>query len=400
MSILELKKKTNQKKYIISNYPKILKDLINNRKKIPYKSINLKSAYLIDIVHNLIRRHYLNEEFFFNLSSIILKEKYGQHYNKYLEYLSDNNILKLQSNYYVGLKCKTYELPKYLLNDIDCKYKNEDTILVKKYNKKRSIEYLKKINYNHIDTDVMKKLVDNLDNIEIQTGLSFQYIDDSNMRSTQRNKNIHSVECLDNRDLWHKFDDFGRFHSNLTTLKSGIRSEYVLIDGEKTKEIDITNSQPIFLTLLIKNNIDRVDRSEYELLKRLVTIGQLYRYVWEETDLKTKKEVKRMIYRVLFGTNHLGNKENKVFNKLFPSIFTYIKQYKKEKGDYRALAYELQRSESNFLYNDVIRDILSEKPELSFFTVHDSITVKESDYDFVYKIFEDHIKLLHGELDL
>jgi len=398
LELLELQKKANNKKFIISHLPKNLETLINGRKKIPYNGVNLKSAYLIDIVHNLIRKHLQNDLNSFNLYSKILKEKYGQKYNFYFKFLVENEILHMVCDYYVGKKSRSYLIPDETLKDISS-YKNSDTVLLKKYKRLYYIDYLKKMNYKHIDLPIMVKLVKYIDQVDIKYIEAEKYLNSVKLNEKQRVKNFHSIKCLKHNDLWYNFDQYGRFHTNLTTLKSDIRSKYLLIDGSPTREIDIANSQPIFLTSLMSRYLEVIDIEEYEFFKQLVVNGSLYEYVSNHTSIKEKKEIKKIIYVVLFGTNHGGKTENKIFKSLFPSIFGFIKWYKKEeKKDYKALSHELQISESNLLFNNIIKEIIEKYPDLPFFTVHDSITVKDKDYDKVKKIFNKHIKKVHKEL--
>lgn len=397
MNLLKLKNKAKDKKHITSFCPKNLLDIIGIKKKILYKGINLKTAYLIDIVHILIRRSYIYDRTTHNLDSRILKEKYGEHYNYYINYLIDNKIIELQSNYCVGKKTKTYRVPDISFVGIK-NIKNKDNVLLKKYRRIFTINKLKEMNYKHIDLDLMIKIVENLDRVRLDYVSAEEYINSIKLTKKQRIKNEHSIKSLKHDDMWYSFDKYGRFHSNLTTLKSEIRNRFLLIDNEPTVEIDITNSQPIFLTHLMSNHLENVDIEEYEFFKQLVINGQLYPYMIKHTNYTDKKEIKKLIYTVLFGTNHGGKTENKIFKKLFPSIYEFIKFYKKEKNNYRSLSYELQRSESNLLFNNIIKKILEKYPDLPFFTVHDSITVKMSDFDKVKDIFYTEINNIHEKL--
>tara|TARA_R110000772_G_scaffold2410_4_gene8583 strand:+ start:58636 stop:59829 length:1194 start_codon:yes stop_codon:yes gene_type:complete len=397
LNLLELKNKSKSKKYILSYLPKNLADLIGDDKKVLYKEKLLKTAYLVDIVNILLKKCYYIDKTAFNLDSRILRERYGTFYNFYVNYLLDNDIIKLQSNYCTGKKSKTYLiLPKTLLDVITIK--NSDTILLKKYRKFFTVNYLRSLNYKFISLDLMVKVVENLDRVTINYVDANEYIDSLPLTKNQLTKNTHSIKCVKHNDMWFKFDRYGRFHSNLTTIKSGVRDKFLLIDGSPTKEIDIINSQPIFLTYLMSENLDMVDQEEYEFFKQLVINGKLYIYMSHNTNISSRKEVKKLMYTVFFGTNHLNKKENKIFNRLFPSIFSFIKTYKKEKENYKSLAYELQRSESNFLFNIILEEVSEKYPDLIFFTVHDSITVKIEDYDKVKSIFDYNIKKLHKNL--
>ena len=397
MNLLDLQNKSKSLKFVRSYLPKCLSDIIGDEKKIRYKDKNLKTAYLIDIIHTFITKNYILDKTLFNMDARILRERYGTFYNYYMDFLIDKGFISLFSNYCAGKKSKTYKISDIILKDVII-YKNTDTVLLKKKAKLFTISYLRKMNYKHISLDLMIKIVDHLSRVSIRYVDAKEYIDTLRLRKKQRNKNEYSILCLKDNTIWYSFDQYGRFHSNLTTLKSEIREKFLLIDEEPTMEIDITNSQPIFLTQLMSRHLDMVDIEEYKFFKQLVIKGKLYQYFAHNTDITEKKQIKKMMYTVFFGTNHLGKKENKYFIKLFPSIFNFIKKYKKENDNYKSLSYELQRSESNLLFNNVVREIVNTYPDLPFFTVHDSISMKESDYDKVKNIFDKNIKKIHEEL--
>ena len=67
---------------------------LTQQTKIQYKGINLKTSYLIHIIHELLIKYYFscNIEIKFNLSSMILKGKYGEYYNYYIDYLCRTSI--------------------------------------------------------------------------------------------------------------------------------------------------------------------------------------------------------------------------------------------------------------------------------------------------------------------
>jgi hypothetical protein len=98
--------------------------------------------------------------------------------------------------------------------------------------------------------------------------------------------------------------------------------------------------------------------------------------------------VKELTYKVLFGRNGVNSKADKIFSSLFPTIHYFIKLYKKEHGDYKVLAYELQKSESNLIFNKIIRQIMTLYPEINLVTVHDSIIIPKSYKDSVWAIFQ------------
>jgi hypothetical protein len=105
VSIIE--EKLRNKKNILQFLPKNLESLINGRDIIIYQEKRLKSTFIIDIVHGLLLKYFTTlkhgiGEVNFNLSSLILREKYGNTYSFYLKYLVENKILELTSDYLVG----------------------------------------------------------------------------------------------------------------------------------------------------------------------------------------------------------------------------------------------------------------------------------------------------------
>jgi hypothetical protein len=382
------KEKINKKKYSLQFLPKMLEN-ISNQKIVIYKGQKIKSSYLIDIVHNLILKYYFKKDNSFNLSAVILKEKYGSWYNYYIEYLVEMGAIQLTRNYQKGKNARIYKLSDKILKGEISRYKNSDKFLLKKYVNAISIvdENPSKLK-NAIDPEVKKKLVDDLFSVQIDYTKSIFFLDATNQDIDVYNKNKYSVECIRDNHIFYHFDDYGRMHTNFTILKSFIRKNCLLIDNEETVEIDIKNSQPLFLSKLIEeNDIFIVDENEFKLFKALTINGNFYQYLIDNSYKKiTKKEIKEVVYKVLFGKNY-KNKSDDLFKRLFPTIYAFIKSYKKEMGNYRHLSYSLQRAESNLIFNRIIKKIMTLYPEIKVVTVHDSIICSRKYKDIVEIIF-------------
>jgi hypothetical protein len=181
-------------------------------------------------------------------------------------------------------------------------------------------------------------------------------------------------------------------HTNFTILKAFIRKNCLLIDDEETCEMDIKNSQPLFLTKLIQDsNTKWVDESEFELFKSLTINGNFYQYIMDNIKTKDRGMVKELTYKVLFGRNGVTSKADKIFISLFPTIHHFIKLYKKEHNDYKILAYDLQKAESSLVFNKIIRQVMNLYPDIKIVTVHDSIIVPRKNKEEVSAVF--HTKL-------
>lgn len=384
-----IRQKLESKKSSLQFLPQQLETLSKD-KNFMYKGQKLKTAYIVDIIHNLILKYYFKKENKFHLSSLILKEKYGYLYNYYMDYLLDTGILVLLSKHQKGKNSRIYAIRENILRSRISRYSNFDKALLKKYKNKVSQVEEDGIENPLIDTDIKAKLVNDLFHIDIQFDKSIFYLDNVKEDDVDiYNRNKYSVECINDKHIFYHFDNYGRMHTNFTILKSFIRKNCLLIDGQETHEIDIKNSQPLFLTKLIQDSGTKwVLPDEFELFRTLTISGKYYQYVMDHFGVKDKGYVKEMTYKVLFGRNGSTSKADKMFCKLFPTIHNFIKLYKKDNGDYKVLAYELQKAESNLIFNKIIRHIMTLYPEIRIVTVHDSIIIPRNRMEEVKAIFE------------
>ena len=113
-SYSSIKKNLESKKCSLQFLPLSLEE-ISKSKNFIYKGQKLKTAYLIDIIHNLILKYYFKKENKFNLMASILKEKYGHLYNYYMNFLIDNGVLVLLAKHQKGKRSRVYAINEYIL---------------------------------------------------------------------------------------------------------------------------------------------------------------------------------------------------------------------------------------------------------------------------------------------
>lgn len=356
-----------------------------------YKDHKLKSAYVIDIVHNLLLKYYFKKDNSFTLSSLILKDKYGYLYNYYIDFLKENEIIILKKNYLKGSNSRIYSLNNSVINSNILRYQNSDKILIKKYITKHLQFEIDKEGLIH--RDVKLKLIDDLYSVKIDYIRSIFFLDSLKKQDIDiYNRNRYSVESINEHQIFYHFDSYGRMHTNFTILKSFIRKNCLLIDNEETCEIDISNSQPLFLSKIIKDsNTNWVNRDEFDLFRSLVLSGNYYQYLIDNLFLNSKSEAKEITYKVLFGQNRENSKPDNLFKSIFPTIHNFIKLYKSDNNDYKVLAYELQRAESDLIFNKIIKEILDINNDIKIITVHDSIIVQKKWKEHVSSIFKEKI---------
>ncbi len=178
--------------------------------------------------------------------------------------------------------------------------------------------------------------------------------------------------------LWrfNSKDGFGwRFHSNLTRLKAEAR-RWLRVNGKPLAEIDIKNSQPLFLAKLLKER-------GIVGCERYIEICQqdLYAYIAAKAGV-TRAEAKAVIIETVFFAR-LGAKHaiKTLFKREFPEVWRFIEEVKKK--DYKKLARLLQRSEAQFVIYSVSERIRKENPEMFVATIHDSILHLPTDSVYV-----------------
>jgi hypothetical protein len=122
--------------------------------------------------------------------------------------------------------------------------------------------------------------------------------------------------------------------------------------------------------------------------------GNLYEYVEERVQelngdygVRTRKEIKKMMFTIMFSGNKKSSSEKDLFKQLFPSIyimFAFIKRTKKE-----LLPIMLQTIESMLFLDRIAGRIGQERKELPIFTIHDSITTTLGNESYVKRIMEE-----------
>jgi len=369
---------------------------LTSQKKFEFKGKNLKSSYLINIIHELLLKYYFsnNVDIKFNLSSIILKKKYGEFYNYYIEYLCDNGFMSLVSKYYVGKKTNSYKIISTCVYDV-IRWKNYDKFLIKKQINRNEAS-ITEMDKGLINPYVKKKLIDSIKKIDIDSIGAFELLEkmkkEDKIDDNKYHKNTISIEGISNKNIYFNFDDYGRFHTNFTILKKEIRNEFLTINNEMVAEIDIKNSQPLFFAVILKKQMVHINGDTKKYFD-LVKSGLIYEDIINHNQKLKRNDAKELVYRVLFGNNKTI-KANKVFKQLYPSVYEYILEFKEIKQNYKELSHELQKMESDFLFNIVVKEIYETYPDIILFTVHDSIIFPKSYQDKVEEIFNKHYNKL------
>ena len=375
------------KKYL---FQYVTKEILNqNSKGIIYHNQGHKliTDFLIDLLNSFYQKYLRvsdDNEITLRLSSEILQKKYGR-YALYLNYLIDKEYISNGLPYIAGERCTEYKLNiKKFESSTFIDYKNYDSSknkrLLKFYNDPKNFISHSTI----IDKDILHHTIDNINHIAIDYNESISFLKDVSIDKKKYLKNLDSIKRINHNQIYMTPDKYGRVHTNFTILKKEIRNKYLFIDGESISEIDIKNSQPFFLLKLIADNLHLIDNigSDLQIYFDRVVSGKYYEYFQEKNVFEERDEVKEWVYKLYFGKPY----PNKIFENIFPTISQFMNSYKKKYG-YKELSHKLQNIESEFIFNRVCRR-LAEK-QIIYFTVHDSVNLKESDYIVAKRIFDE-----------
>ena len=251
---------------------------------------------------------------------------------------------------------------------------------------------------------------------------------------------------LDDQEWYFVADEYGRVHHNISCLKRELR-KHLNVDGEGLVELDIANSQPLFCGLAychwttngsslsglhskdsfsgalsikqdnIESFLSSVSFNNQEEEKegkqtdiplrwqfsataindavkylKLCEQGEFYEYLAEAsgTDIATDKRRNRfkekVFSNVLFAKKkHMANPLAKTFGTEFPSIYEMVVAAKKP--DDAGLAHWMQRVESSFVIDRVVKRFQEARPNAFVLSIHDSVLTEQADAELAHDLF-------------
>lgn len=390
-----------------------------------------------------------------NLDSRILK-KVDCNYSRYLRYLEENGLIECNPKYSNrdGRKfCKSYRYNLTGIKKLNFKVFELDVLkkIMEKLNLKDKTvctnpKYLVKWLNENLTIDSVEALE------EIQISLTHTPTQELITLKKAENylrslKNIHFKEFWASRDS--KKDN--RLHHNLTNMAKILR-KWIRYNGESLVGLDIKNSQPFFLIMMIECLINRkknyskriyklirkrcdeiglcgtmwlkitqlIDNElfikEFSEIKRKILDGQFYEHLCDNFEFpptmegiyirrfyckdssktkpfhfETKRDlVKRLVLFFLYKSNKHDKQDDKdyITFKELYPKFCQLLELLKEK-DKTHLPNLLQHIEADCIIDYVCKKISIDNPNLPLFPIHDSIATVGS----MFPILEREMKL-------
>ena len=186
----------------------------------------------------------------------------------------------------------------------------------------------------------------------------------------------------------------GRLDSNLTSLPSFLRP--FIQSNERLMNIDIKNSQPFFLFILIKNN-PSICQEELLRYMELVISGTLYDYLKDEYNNRFNKfwdrdQMKKMLFKIYYSKTSSYSAYKDFYSSIFPTIMQFINS--ENEVFHNTLSVRLQTTES-FAVLDTIMPLL-EAIGIRPYTIHDSFVCKESEANQIIETIKNKFVELFG----
>jgi hypothetical protein len=193
-------------------------------------------------------------------------------------------------------------------------------------------------------------------------------------------------------------DNFGkRVHTIISRLPKKIRSNYVYLNGERTVEIDLAQSQPTILGKVLESEIG-ANSFSYAVRNK-----DVYLELVNNIEGITRDDAKKIFYQIAFGKHK--TKYTDMFFSLFPDTQDYISKIKSaimknnpSNKRHSNLAFMLQQRESN-IFRQVWGRLRKER--VLFLTVHDSLIIQEKNLTrYLPVITKELSKHIHSNINV
>jgi hypothetical protein len=241
--------------------------------------------------------------------------------------------------------------------------------------------------------------------LRIDTRRARKIIAEMPVRSNPYDIQTLLVERIRTRQHRFTVDAYGRVHNSITSLPRTLR-QALRIHSQELGSVDIVNSQPALLAMLI-HNTDHTHRwashghslkgtapsiyddrffppeDGFSQYQKLATSGRLYEHLMDRTAL-SRREVKKGLLRDVFGKRGwYPSALEDAFRRSFPGPWRFVRRFNRD--DHGALLKQLQRVESDLVIQQVGGRLAGNGP---FISLHDSVFCRRGDLPVVESAFE------------
>lgn len=343
------------------------------------------------------------------LPSNSLKDMIGNSYKKHVDYLLNSEsrlpVLLTDNQYIKGEKSKSYFINPLLLKEGLTNFHLKNGAIKRKLVNKNSKEKRTELDHFKFDHELainkLKELIKENGELKLWSQL-------------------YVINAIKNGDYWYFRDLKGqRLHHPFTCLKKELR-KHISSDNQPLVGIDLKNAQPFLLASILNHcffspqkemalilsanpiieaisvNQQLVNQNSLMEFIRYSVEGSLYEQIQLKLESRMAKNWTRNQVKQKFIISLFSNRDNmftRVLIEEFPDVMDFI--HKMQKISKAELANILQRLES-YIFIDRIASEVNSFLTNNFYTVHDSIYVKESFLSIVKEICQRNTKLVTG----
>ena len=377
----------------------------------------------------------------------------------YIDYLKKSGVILCNDKFNFTAKkslgykwAAQYSLKRYSVKFVECKYSDFFvSSIAQQYRDYPYLFYWYQQNRLMIDDVAAENYAFQLYQEKMNDTTKLSWIDDSGEEKDPESQYRSAVLNIA-KIKYHQYEahiDFNvhRLHSAFTGLGKKYR-HFVTYGGEKLACIDITNSQPFLVSLLlnkdfwskdstlpiniknlpreiliplitppesiqsIRDFVNTVDVNKFTEYKNLVSSGKFYEKFIEVAKglgkTITREEAKVSMFYTIYSSNKYPKdpflKQMKImFTQMFPEVaelFKLIKhEYKIFKGikeigkQHNKLACLLQTIEAQIILHNCCKRIWDEgEHKIPIVTIHDSIVTTFGNEDYVSKVMEEELE--------
>lgn len=306
-----------------------------------------KYFYIIDRIYtnDVINKNTEVCRFNFDLLSRIIGTRYVK---PILSNLINAGIIQLSSRYFAGVKSNGYILSEPRGAKL---YTFSDGRFVEKIIEGR-------VSRTEQDTQTLSRLFRTLRNLQL---------DHIDLKSLSEDE-FRFVKMLKD-NLFQTVGKKGkRVYNNFCNLPKSIRSE-VKLNGEYLGFVDIVNSQMIFLSGVISDQLRNKGVNPIDSTAEFISLsvnGQLYEKLMKLAGIDSRKEIKELIFEIIFSKKS-HSKLKRIFKKEYSQVYQVINDLKAD--DYKVLAHLMQQKEAKVVFRAL--DSIEFNKEV--LTIHDSL---------------------------
>lgn len=430
----------------------------------------VRFIYILGLISSIPARNKdsITETGYVSINSKLIRN-FFKDYLSYLDYLILTGVLETKGQYIQGKQSKGYRFTERYANALLVRYdypafiQNTDnvaSIQEEIYNKKTGnfvhnpildfpyLSYWYSTKGLQIDEEAALTCAYQMMQDKISKGIQSWDINRDKSRNnlikrknplTQYHAALYNINSIAIGDYKVSIDsNVHRLHSVITNLQKDYR-RFLSYNGQKLVNVDICNSQPYLLCLLLNpsfwdktsdiplnigmlsHNIQGMVQEEHlsEIYKYVLSLsachdtalenyiktasqGKVYEYMQEvinkreNVNLK-RDDIKTMILTTLFSKNRFMPTYKKYFKQNFPQIYELIRLVKKE--NHETLACILQNIESEIILHRCCCQIWNiSNHQVPVFTIHDSICTTIGNEVFVKEIMIQELTKAVGEI--